>query len=184
MFSIKKLKFNPVYFCLLFSMVQILFFVSSFFSINTNCSRENSCISITPFMMDFYSKGMLPGALQSFFLFFITNFALSFLGFWANYWTFGVLGTLFFSFNARILGLLVNLFSLFKFWLAVIFIMLEFLALSIANFSGVYFRLCKINDMNKKYRNIFIVMMVIAGLLILASFLEIIVIKIIKIWYL
>lgn len=142
-----KVKFKR-YYLIIFSqlVLQILFFI---LGINFNSPESNIHTSF----LEILTKVQINNVWQDFIWCLTNNIAVVFIVFWLNYWTWGIVGTLWGINNSFILGAVFRFCFILNSWLSVCFVMLEFIALVYSSLGGSYFRFKK--DGFKKSLNLF-----------------------------
>ncbi len=162
-----KLKFRKIYILII---IQIIIEVACLiwgcnFSAETNTISEN--------FLEIITKVQTTNIWQNFIWCLGNNVSVMFIVFWLNYWTWGIFGT-FWSINSSFcLGILVKLCLSMNLYIAVCFIILEWMASIISVMSTTYFRFIR-REIDKQVWQIKILksMGIIAGLLTIAAVLE------------
>lgn len=180
-----KIKFKKVYLIALFQLfIQIAFFIWGI------CFKSNSNVIPTNFL-EMLSKVQTTSSLQNFIWCFTNNLTVLFIVFWINYWTFGIIGTMWCANSSFILGAMIKLSLSIGSWVAVCFMLIELIASIIVILTGTYFRFekhkfkrfCKRNYIDvdnavrkttkkKREKNILITLAMVASILLIAAVLE------------
>ncbi len=181
----KNKKFKNLYYWNVAQLILTFIFLIWGFNFKT----DNQIISST--ILGMIAKVQCTNWLQNLIWLFTHNLTIMFLIFWVSYFSFGVIGTLWCINNAFMIGQLskVYLGVIDDAWVAILFMLLEFVAAIITMVSSTYFRLKKFNlkkaandkiysaENYEKYKkkhekNILFVYAIIAIILLIAAVLE------------
>ena len=145
------MKIKKVYY---FIMLQ-LFFNTLFLIMGFYFKSDNNVVSSS--ILGMVTKVQCTNDVQNFIWLFTHNLTVMFLGFWFNYFTFGIVGTFWSINNAFMLGTLIKIYwnILDNAWLSILFVAIEFATTLITIFSSTYFRFEK-TCFKKKFDNEFI----------------------------
>ena len=158
--------------CLLQSILQITFLI---FGI---CFKSDSNVLDAGFL-SLLTKVQSTSTLGNFFWCFTNNVAVLYTIFWFNYWSFGIIGTVWCAGSSFMLGAVIEFALIYNSWISVFFIVLELLASMIIILSSTYFRFEKL-ERKVRERYILIVLFVVTVILLVAAVLETIALSIIK----
>ncbi len=173
-------------------LLQIAFLICGItFKPNSNVINTNFLSMLT--------KVQAFSNLQNFIWCFSNNLIVMFIIFWINYWTFGVVGTIWSINSSLLLGSIIEYSLIINSWISVSFVLLEFIVSIITIVSSTYFRferfkskrILKINSNetnNKKYKldkklrekHILFMFGTIATILLISAILETIDLNLIK----
>lgn len=128
-------------------------------------------------LLEIVTKVQTTNSFQNFVWCFTNNFAILFIIFWVNYWTFGIVGTIWCTSSAFILGSVIKVSMALNLWMVPIFISLELIASIIILLSSTYYRFEKNIEKEKRQRGTMITLAVVALILLIAAILETIVLN-------
>lgn len=151
-------------------LIQIAFVVIGF------CFKSNDNV-IPSTLLEIVTKVQTTNSFQNFIWCFTNNFAILFIVFWINYWTFGVVGTIWCTSSAFILGSVIKVSMTLNLWIVPIFVSLELIASIIILLSSTYYRFEKSVGKEKRQRGTIITLGIVALILVIAAVLETIVLN-------
>lgn len=128
-------------------------------------------------LLEIVTKVQTTNSFQNFVWCFTNNFAILFIVFWVNYWTWGIVGTIWSSSSAFVLGSVIKVSMTLNLWIVPIFISLELIASIIILISSTYYRLEKNIEKGKRQKGIIITLTVVSLILLIAAILETIVLN-------
>lgn len=160
-----KIKIKVIHIICFFQLIlQITFLI---FGI---CFKSDSNVLDTNFL-SLLTKVQSTNTLQSFFWCFTNNIAVLYAIFWFNYWSFGVIGSVWCIGSCFMLGAVIEFAVIYNSWIAIFFIILELLASMIIILSSTYFRFEKFEKKDRQ-RYILTVLFIVAVILLIAAVLE------------
>lgn len=173
-----KIKFNKFYIIIFIQLlIQIIFLI---LGINFKSNYNSNIIPSN--ILGMITKIQTTNNMKNFIWCFSNNLTVLFINFWLNYWTYGILGTIWCANSAFLFGYMIKISLMIKSWTSVIFVILEIFASSIMLFSSTYFRFkksfSKLTIDDKKYekkrdeKNILSYMIIICIILLIAASLE------------
>lgn len=167
-----RLNFRKIHILIVIQIiVQIGCFIWGF-----NFNAETNAISES--FLEIITKVQTTNIWQNFAWCLGNNISVIFIVFWLNYWTWGIVGTLWSINSSFCLGILVKLCLGMNLYIAVCFILLEWIASIISVMSTTYLRFIR-RDIDKQVWQVKILrsMGLIAVLLVIAAILESIVLN-------
>lgn len=188
-----KLEEVCIIICLFQILLQIVFLIWGVnFESNSNVINTN--------FLNLLTKVQTNSPLQNFAWCFSNNLIVMFIIFWINYWTFGILGTLWCANSSFMLGSLIKYSLVINSWLSICFILLELIDSLIIISTSTYFRFerfkfkkfCKENNnvsnvniedekrnafKEKTRKNILVTFAIVACVLLIAAMLETVVLS-------
>lgn len=163
--TVAKIKIKVIHvICLLQLLLQITFLI---FGI---CFKSDSNVLNTSFL-SLLTKVQSTNTLGRFFWCFTNNISVLYMIFWINYWSFGILGTIWCVGSSFMLGAVIEFALICNSWISVFFSVLELLASMIIILSSTYFRFEKF-EKKVRHRYILIFLLVVAAILLVAAVLE------------
>lgn len=151
-------------------LIQMAFVVLGFFF------KSNDNVIPTT-LLEVVTKVQTTNSFQNFVWCFTNNFAILFIIFWVNYWTWGTLGTIWCTSSSFILGSVIKVSIALNLWMVPIFVSLELIASIIILMSSTYYRFEKNLEKEKRQRGIIITLTVVSLILLIAAILETIVLN-------
>ena len=124
------------------------------------------------------TKVQTAGNLQNFLRCFTNNLSVLFIIFWLNYWTVGIIGTLWCANSVFVLSSVIKTSLLLNSWIAPCFLILELIASVTTVTMSTYFGISKIykldkeSEGNKREKSILSAMALIAIITLVAAILE------------
>ena len=159
------------------SLIQVIcfivgFFILEFFQKTTETVVPTTFLELIPKVQE--------NPMQNFLWCFTNNLAILFLAFWVNYWTWGILGTVWCASSSFIIGTIIKFSLVLKLWVVPIFACLELSAVILVVLSSIYYRFEKKLEKEQRHKGIISVYAIVVLLLIIAAIIETFVLKSIR----
>ena len=150
-------------------ILAVCFVLGFFFKSNDNV--------VPTTLLEIVTKVQTTNSFQNFIWCFTNNFAILFITFWVNYWTWGTIGIIWCASSTFILGSVTKFSVALNLWIVPVFISLELMASIIILLSSTYYRFEKNIEKGERQRGIIITLIVVTLILIIVAILETIVLN-------
>lgn len=165
----KKITNRTLWIVAICSLIQIVCFLLGFFYKTSETVMPTTFLEMIPKVQ--------ANSMQNFLWCFANNLAILFLAFWVNYWSWGILGTVWCASSSFIIGAVIKFSLVLKLWAVPVFACLELSAIIIVVLSSVYYRFEKELEKEKRHKGITTVYAIVVVLLIIAAIIETFVLK-------